>query len=225
MNVSIRLATPTDAPAIAAVAAEVWPNEPLNAVIIGRLIAESARATFVAEFNGEVVGFVDGFATWAASGDARWEVDLLAVSTAAQGRGIGNRLVGESIAAGVAIGAKTARALIRVGNFASERVFATHGFVTDRDLSDLWVADDLVPDEAQTLLHIVPVRTFRYAGLWLEDVTSEALQRLRPSDNGEIIGAVIRVTDHEASASASAVGLQVDGQYRFWQRALAASAG
>ena len=79
MDACVRRATPADALAIASVAAEVWPEEVLDGAMIGRLIAETDRVTLVAELDGAVVGFVDGFVTRSASGSLRWEVDLLAV--------------------------------------------------------------------------------------------------------------------------------------------------
>jgi len=219
MSVTIRHATSVDATAIVALAETVWPDEPLDAATIECLIAESSRATLLAELNDTIVGFVDGFVTCAASGALRWEVDLLAVSPSAQGRGVGRRLVGESIKFGASAGAVHARALIRVGNIASERVFAVHGFVPERDESELWVAEGLIAGTNLESTHVVPVRTFRYAGRWLEESTPAALCSLRPSAGGGVTGAVIHVTDREAIDAAAAVGMQYGGRYHFWQRA------
>ena len=224
MSVTIRHATPDDATAIVSLAEKVWPDEPLDATTIECLIAGSSRATLVAELNDTIVGFVDGFATCAASGALRWEVDLLAVSPSAQGRGVGRRLVGNSIKVGASAGAVQARALIRVGTIASERVFAFHGFVPERDESELWVAEGLVAGTNLESTHVVPVRTFRYDGRWLEELTPAALYSLRQSAGGGVTGAVIHVTDHEAIDAAAAVGMQYAGRYHFWQRAYDISA-
>jgi GNAT superfamily N-acetyltransferase len=219
MDAFVRRAKASDAPSIAAVAAEVWPEEPLDSANIRQLLAESGRTTLVAELDGSVVGFVDGFVTRAASGAQRWEVDLLAVSSAARGRGVGRRLVVESVAAGIAIGAEQSRGLVRVGNVASERVFSACGFIPDESESKLWVAEGLLPDETQASPRVVPVRTFRYAGLWLEEVTVDGLGAFRPAgDDRSVIGTVIRVVDRAANDAAAAVGMQATGLYRFWQR-------
>jgi GNAT superfamily N-acetyltransferase len=220
MDAFVRRATPSDASSIAAVAAEVWPEEPLDSANIRQLIAESARATLVAELDGSVVGFVDGFVTRSASGVKRWEVDLLAVSSAARGRGVGRRLVDECVAAGIAIGAEQSRGLVRVGNVASERVFSACGFIPDKGESNLWVAEGLFLDETQASPHVVPVRTFRYAGLWLEEVTVDGPGALRPAgDDRNVIGTVIAASDRAASNAAAAVGMQAAGRYHFWHRA------
>ena len=215
----IRPATPSDAASIVAVAASVWPDEPLDVTAIQHWIATTKRGTSVAVLDGDVVGFVDGFLTQTEHGQPRWEVDLLAVSSEAQGYGIGRRLVGTSVEAGIAAVGMTARGLIRSGNVASERVFAASGFKVGYRTLQLCVDDTLMlPVEAGSV-HVVPVRTFRYEGVWLEAVTPNALATLRIGGSG-VTGALIPVDDHHALAAAEEVGLQPGGEFRFWERAL-----
>ncbi len=225
MNAHIRDASPEDAAAIASVAQEVWPEEPLDTDAIRRLISESERATAVAELDGRIVGFVDGFMTGTAEGDARWEVDLLAVGPSAQGHGIGRALVRASVAAGAAAGAVTVRALIRIGNVASERVFAACGFAPDDGASRLWIAGNLIPPAGDAGMHVVRVRTFRYEGVWLEALTCAAIAGLLLDDSAGMAGAVISIDDRELSAAAMSRGLRPDGEFRFWSQIPRSSAG
>lgn len=220
MTATTRQATPADAAAIVAIAVDVWPEETLNEAEIGRLIAETPRATLVAELHGHVVGFVDGFTTLAVSGSLRWEIDLLVVASHAQGHGLGRRLVEQSVQIGRVTGADQFRGLIRIGNVASERVFTACGFLPDREESDLWVAEGLsiLPDGAA--LHVVPVQTFRYSGIWLEEVNAGALRSLNASMDGSVVGAVIPVADRASQTAAAEVGMAPAGQFRFWERAL-----
>lgn len=224
MEYTIRVATNDDATAIAAVARAVWPEEPLDAASIGALIVGGARRTLVAVSGGAIVGFVDGFVTDARDGASRWEVDLLAVSPRAQGRGIGRALVAGSVAAGRELGAVRARALIRTANIGSERSFTANGFQPDPYESELWVADGIAIPGTDTGLTVVSVHTFRYAGAWLEDVTAAGIGALRPDTTGDIAGTVIPLSDGDALRTAAAVPMQCEGRFRFWHRAPVISA-
>ncbi|HVX30076.1 MAG TPA: GNAT family N-acetyltransferase [Nitrolancea sp.] len=217
MTVRIRPAISLDALAIVSIAAEVWPEERLDAAVVGALIGEGGRSTLVAELDGRVVGFVDGFVTSAADGSVRWEVDLLAVSPSAQGQGVGRQLVSAGVFSGAQAGAVLARGLVRAGNLASERVFDTCGFVVDHHVCELWAGEGLLPG-VPSGLHVVPVRTFRYAGYWLEDVSAERLRELRPNDRRAVVGALIPTTDAAAIEAAALIGLVTAGRYRFWRR-------
>jgi GNAT superfamily N-acetyltransferase len=218
MEFAIRMATAGDAPGIAAVAASVWPEEPLDAATIATLLPEPMRCTHVAVQGATIVGFVDGFITRASDGTARWEVDLLAVSPRAQGRRLGRSLVAASVAAGDALGVARARALIRVGNIGSERAFAACGFTPDPFESALWVGDGLTIVGEPTGLHVVPVRTFRYAGTWLEAVTVSGIGALHRDPEDGVVGAVIPLTDRDTVHAATDTGLHDEGAFRFWHR-------
>jgi ribosomal-protein-alanine N-acetyltransferase len=224
MEFVIRTATPNDAPGIVTVATAVWPDEPLDANAIATLIATTARETLVAVQGGAVAGFVDGFVTHARDGDARWEVDLIAVAPGAQGHGVGRGLVQAGMAGARAAGAMRARALIRVGNSASERAFAACGFTSDPWESVLWAVADRDVRTASAGLHVVPVRTFRYTGVWLEDVTAAGLARLPPAAGvGVVAGTVIPLTERDTIRAAERTGLEPAGQFRFWHRAISAA--
>jgi len=72
------------------------------------------------------VGFVTAFETQSLLGH-RVEIDLLAVHEAARGRGLGSSLVEAAVESWEHSGAHEARALVRLGNCASERAFERAG--------------------------------------------------------------------------------------------------
>jgi GNAT superfamily N-acetyltransferase len=181
---------------------------------------EPSHSTHVAVREGTVVGFVDGFVTRAGDGATRWEVDLLAVDPCAQGRGLGRGLVAANIAAGSTRNVAYARALIRTGNIGSERAFAACGFAPDPFESELWVAGDLMTAGEPVGLHVVPVRTFRYSGTWLEAVSASGLRALRPDTGRHTVGSVIPLADGDVLRAAIDAGLQPVGRFRFWHRAM-----
>ncbi len=220
MNLALRTALPADAAGIVRVALDVWPDEPLDEGIVGRLIGEGRRATRVVELEGEIVGFVDGFLTETALGEPRWEVDLLAVSPQAQGRGVGKMLVRASLDAARDAGACIARGLIRVDNIASERVFASNGFERDETSSQLWVGSGLEFATDAHGMHVVRVSTFLYHGLWLERVNAAGLRMLRPCTSTGAVGAVIPSTENDSISAAADAGLSHAADYRFWTRLL-----
>jgi N-acetylglutamate synthase-like GNAT family acetyltransferase len=83
---------------------------------------------WVAEKEGQILGFVSAFVAHSLSA-SRWEVDELAVHPVAQGRGVGTALVARAVQEGMRqAGLGEARALVAVGNSASQRVFVKNGF-------------------------------------------------------------------------------------------------
>jgi GNAT superfamily N-acetyltransferase len=90
--------------------------------------ADPRQRAWVAEENGQIVGFVSAFATHSLEAD-RWEIDELAVHPAHQGRGIGTQLVACAVEDGaVPPDLSQARTLIARANIASQRAFAKSRF-------------------------------------------------------------------------------------------------
>jgi hypothetical protein len=145
-------------------------------------------------------------------------VDLLAVDPRAQGRGLGRALVAANIAAGSDRNIAYARALIRTGNIGSERAFAACGFAPVPFVSELWVAESLTTAGEPVGLHVVPVRTFRYSGIWLEGVSAGGLRALRPDTGHYTVGSVIPLADRDVLRAAVDAGLRPEGRFRFWNR-------
>jgi GNAT superfamily N-acetyltransferase len=171
-----------DAPELARLIHAVWEDDNPDAERIARVILESNRVTLVEEADGRLVGFVDAFSTAAQDGTLRWEVDLLGVHPNYRNRGIAQALVQEVVKAGCKLGAKAARALVKIDNHASLTTFRRCGFTQDDAVYLLYVssaqAADISPVSPDT--HLVSVATLTYSGIWIEgEVTLEALRCAR----------------------------------------------
>ena len=62
--------------------------------------------------------------------------------------------------------------------------------------------------------------TFRYDGIWLEEMSAAGLGSLTPSGTNGVVGAVIPVTAQDCLLDAGNAGLSHAGDYRFWSRRL-----
>jgi GNAT superfamily N-acetyltransferase len=224
-------AIPDDAPAIAALLTLVWGNTDLTDHL-QRVILLSNHATHVVYADGHLAGFVDGFLTVSAAGVPRWEVDLLAVHPAYRGHGIARRLIHANLQAGVGFGAAYARALIAVGNHASEQAFAHCGFTPLPDVHHLMIygttpaTADLTPaprcSSAEIQAHLHPVQTFTYTGLWIEQPVSEAdfaFAKFTAQRFGwGSAGALIPEAQPQLQQYAAKQGYEALGAYRWYQR-------
>lgn len=220
----IRRAGPDDAPALAAVHAACWPAERIPVEHLTRALALPDRVTLTAETDGTTIGFVDGFLTTGVDGRRRWEVDLLAVHPAARGRGVGRRLIAACAAAGIAFSPDCIRALIREDNIASQRAFAAAGFAPAPTLCRLLVnttGSDL-GHEPPPGVHLVPVVTLTYRGVWIEGALSAeafaAASAMRARRGWDVAGCVIPLAQGEALRAAGEVGYTVVGDFAWWLR-------
>jgi GNAT superfamily N-acetyltransferase len=223
MGFLIRPAGAGDVMGLIAVKAAVWPQEKTLPEYVIALLDQPERITLVAEVAGVVAGFVDGFLTLSNIGVRRWEVDLLAVQPNYQGRGIATDLVAASTQAGWEMGASLARALIAVENIASQRTFAHCGYVLDPTLRGIWVASQgdgqavSVPEK----LHLIPVHTLNYRGVWLEGQLTPAgfaaANTVRTRYGWDVSGAVIALADTAIIQAATAADYGLVGHYQFWQ--------
>jgi ribosomal protein S18 acetylase RimI-like enzyme len=117
-----------DARAIIEIDRATFADCPYTAEQIVALESDAGQYAWVAEEGGRILGYVSAFATHSLAA-GRWEIDELAVHPEAQGRGIGTALVARALAAGARqAGLQEARALVAVGNLASQRVFLKNGF-------------------------------------------------------------------------------------------------
>jgi ribosomal protein S18 acetylase RimI-like enzyme len=170
---TLREATPTDIPGIAAVAQEAWEQEILPDVCEAQIASDDASLWVAAEGD-DVVGFISAFLTVGQHAKRRWEVDLLAVRFASHGQRLGQRLV-EQICKDVrARRAHVARAAIRVDNVASQKTFKNAGFATDWEVHKLFLWTPAVegPNIYAGGITFIPIDTVTYRGLWLEGLTS-----------------------------------------------------
>ncbi|MCB9454915.1 MAG: GNAT family N-acetyltransferase [Anaerolineaceae bacterium] len=226
MEITIRPAVVGDAAAIAAVKDAVWPEETSEPGRIARVIACGEHTSFIAEYGGQVVGFVDSFTTYSPMETARWEVDLLAVHPDQQGRGIGRALVSAASQSGHESGATFARALIQTHNTASQRVFARCGYRSDGVARDLYVATRgvAIPQPVFQDTNLIEVRTFNYNGLWVEghltiDSLSRALTRLAANSHEYgLAGVLISSCDAALTEAAMSLGYTLVAAFHWWRR-------
>lgn len=196
--IGIRRARLTDIEGIADVVKDVWEQDILTDVC-GAQTEGDLPALWVAtdEADGphpadrrhpaELVGFVSAFLTVGASGLRRWEIDLVAVRQDSQGQGLGTQLIRRICEVGASNEVSLARALIRVENIASQRVFEKVGFTTDGQLHHLllWTPEPgAVPIPCFPGLTLLPVDTLTYRGLWIE-----GLEKLTASKQRSVIEA------------------------------------
>ncbi len=224
MSFVIRSATKVDVEAILDVKQAVWPEEASSVDYVIGVLNQPDHITLVAVIEGLVVGFVDGFLTLASDGIRRWEVDLLAVHPAYRGRGIATALVRAHTQAGVAIGAVNGRALIAVDNTASQYTFAHCGYRTSiEEEYGLFVssADINHSTAIPSGLHLIPVITINYRGLWIEGELSDGgfklAQHIRTRYGWDVAGAVISLKESNAIRAANKAGFTLVGHYQPWQ--------
>jgi GNAT superfamily N-acetyltransferase len=190
---------------------------------IARVIPQ--HCTLVAVQDSEITGFIDAFATSAPDGVIRWEIDLLGVHPAWQGRGIARQLVSDAVVEGTHFGAEQTRALVRCSNLAPRRTFAWCDFEPDRIPFDLYVG---TPQGGQahslpTGMHLIPVDMLTYTGIWIEGVFSLAafqfarviLQRYGWSSAGVLIPGDAPEMIHLAERA----GYAPVGEFDWWIRA------
>ncbi len=221
MSVQLRPAKPEDAGAIARIAelAQVASID-ADSHRVRSLLAEGQ--TFVATIDGAIIGFADSFITPDPTGGDRFEFDLLAVAPAAQGRGVGGRLVAESLAAAADSGARHVRALVRCENAAMRKLCRRRGFTRHPESFALYVVDPqpVAPRKRKHDAWLIAVETLSYAGLWLEgELSQEAIDDAHwLASQGELtlIGAVIPSTARDVVELLEANSFINVGQYQWW---------
>ena len=221
MRSQIRRAIPADAAAISQVAglagvAVIDAESPR----VSQILDESR--TLVATIDGAVVGFADGFITAGPGGVRRFELDLLAVAPAAQGRGVGGRLLQASLALAAEAGARRIRALVRSENGAMRRLCHCHGFTRSPGSFELFIIEPqaVAPKSRRHDARLIAVETLAYAGLWLEGELSQAAineaHRLASRSDLALIGAVIPGDAAPTGNLLRANGFQRIGAYHWW---------
>ena len=171
----IRVAIPGDAQAIHLILQETWGDSLLFDVFMDH-ISSPEHQVFVAVEAGEIAGFLSAFLV--PSPIPRWEIDLIVVQSKSRGKGIGTSLIEEALTYGSHLGVHSAKASIRVDNYASQRAFSKTGFTRDTQVGNLFVWDPLACKSTINIpetVHFIPVDTLTYRGLWIEGFSASQL--------------------------------------------------
>ena len=178
------------------------------------------NSSLVAENDGQILGFVDGFLTLSIKEEKRRELDLLAVHPDCQGQGIGTKLITHYT--NLNIPADFIRTLIAVGNIRMEKALARFGYQTEEDVLALYVSSAI---SSKISIHrtrqLIPVSTFTYDGIWLEgQITQGVIDAAFSSKQREkdIVGAVVPVTDIATVGLLQANNFMLIKLYRYWLR-------
>ena len=170
------------------------------------------------------MGFVDGFMTISDSGIRRWEVDLLAVYPDHWRQGIAKQLIRATTDAGSRdLKAHIARALIHVDNVGSMRSFERCGYHTQDEIYGLYIStvEGVSHDWHTERIHLIPVNTFNYCGLWIEgDLSPDAFQyanNMRHYHQLDLCGTVISTHHEKIVRAALQAGYHLVGHYRWWE--------
>ncbi|MCA9966605.1 MAG: GNAT family N-acetyltransferase [Anaerolineales bacterium] len=221
MNIAYLLATPSEIAALATIKHATWPDEdPLDPAIVATALQTPGHQTHIVAINGRSAGFASSFLTQSATGERRWEIDLLAVHPDFRGLGLGSKLVETAVNAAPAVA--FARALIHVDNVPSQRSFARHGFQPSSSPVILHICSHPTPNTLPlpTTAHLVPVNTLTYRGLWLEGELSPAAFRSAQTEclrqQRDLIGALIPADDQPNQQAAQACRFVAVGVYQVW---------
>lgn len=227
MSFIVRRAEEHDASAIEEITLQAF-GESLSGdeAIIGALLRREPN--FVAQTENRVVGFAGNFITLSALGEKRFEIDLLAVSGAARGRGIGAALAAASIALAKKLDVDMIRTLVASNNGAMQRLCQSLGFKRSEQACALCARSivkaedmrDLAAGAARHDAHLVPVNTLAYSGIWLEGRLTQAAicaaHVTAAQQNRSRVGAVIAASDRDTQDLLRKNNYELIGEYAWW---------
>lgn len=153
---------------------DVWDMHIMRETYASQVYNKNA-SVIGAYLDGEIVGVISSVMSVNKRGKKRWELDLLAVKKLVQGKGIGTRLVQESIKRGEALECDYARGLIRIENVGSQKAFERAGFKKQEGIYNLILWQTWSFKEKLREVHDItylPMETLAYRGLWIEDLFS-----------------------------------------------------
>lgn len=229
MITTVRRADPQDIEAIAYVMQDAFGQE-IDLAFGAELIADKHHPMVVAEAPGQgIVGLVATFMTVVHTAVRRWEIDLLAVHSAARGQGIATQLLKSTSQDARRHRVNLSRGLVRVNNTAAQRAFRAADYYTTGLIYHLhwWPAQDFgvsLPEDKT--VSVIPVDTLGYRGIWLEGLDSptidpelqltylQAARTLAAREGRHMVSSLIA----KALPDGVSEDHQVEGQFQWWRR-------
>jgi GNAT superfamily N-acetyltransferase len=226
MIFQIRQATTGDATAIARLIEQrlgesVPPSQIADAM--------SFHMTYVATVNNRVVGFVDGFTTESADNLSRLELDLIAVDADSAGQGTGKALLQHITQKAQDAAWYLSRALVAIDNVPMHRATGSFGYHRQEDVCGLFVSysqmkNNQIDNSGSENIHIIPVQTLTYTGVWLEgDISKKAIlaaKNAQTEKNLMLTGIVQPLSNTSACNLLTEYGFINVGNYQWWQKKL-----
>ncbi len=217
-----RLADDSDAHGVGEVKQAVWATQEISLEQIASALGDLDHQTFVAVENDRIAGYMACFKTVAQDGTERWEMDELAVHPDFQRRGLAQALVKAGTKAAHHLNIPTARALIQVENTASQRTFSRWGYKASTTFYGLHISTQRLDKEIELPadLHLVPVNTLSYCGVWVEGRLSHdgflAARAYCAKENRSVAGALIPIDNRQAIYAAANAGYEAVSNYQWW---------
>ncbi len=222
----IRPAVAQDISAIVTLSEHVW-DTPFSQETIATALAQDRHRAHVIDTPDGIMGYISSFLTHASQGLQRWEVDLLAIHPDYRNQGAGRALVHATTAAGRAMRANIARALVRVSNIPMRHVMTACAYACSEEAYALYVAQPHHYDNhalASDKTWLLPVKTFSYVGIWLEGaITQNAINtahKLATEKQADTLGAVIPLSYVHDCRLLESQGFERIGEFHWWQRVL-----
>lgn len=228
---NIRQASPNDIYGIAPLLEDVFEGVKIDRDYCRDLIAQEKQFVYIATEDEKVVGTVASFPTYAGGGVKRWEVDLLAVQETYWGKGIAGQLLDATWQDAAQQHVKFARGLVRVDNTNARRAFEKAGYTSSGQVYDMIIwqphaSDAEVPSRG--LVHVQPVETLIYRGLWLENLDAQMLSdderqavikgaRAQAARENRAHTSALIPRDKPLTAAVRGDG-EIMGQYQWWRK-------
>lgn len=219
MLILVRAAMPQDAQTIAEIIRLAF-HEEANSEQIQRLIDSESHHSYVAASD-KVVGFVDGFSTLAPDGKKRLELDLIAVHPDFSGQGIGKQLI--QVFSENVLNVDMIRALVAVNNNPMHRAMKATGYQLNPQVHALYIASCAGEKvENPPKIHLIPVETFTYCGIWLEgEISTEAILAAQYQCQKlayDIVGAVVPTENAQAVETLNDANFEYIKDFQWWTR-------
>ncbi len=219
--ITFRRADRSDSAVVARLLQSVWPDQlPADEVLTATLAAADVvtRLAFITDLP---IGLTSCFVTLAADLQPRWELDLLLIDPAHQGRGFSAALLQDALSLRPP-DCRLTRALVADGLAARTRMYRRAGFLPDEPPLQLWIRSlqSAQAGRVDVPARLINVTTLLYHGAWLEDVSSPqhlaAAAAIQDQRSLATLGTLLPADGDYLAAAAARLGYAAVGRYRRW---------